>query len=120
MASVNVVNIGVGQNPAPFLQPFAIEVTFECFAPLAEGEEVAGVMPHTGVMDWISKLKNGSERGCGVWLDGGLTTLPATVCLGQTLPRPLSCSCAHFVSNQGRAVSGAALGGLVPVGVRVH
>lgn len=39
MASVNVLNIGIHNNPSPFLENFAFEVTFECFAPLADDLE---------------------------------------------------------------------------------
>lgn len=39
MALVNVVNMAVLDNPAPFLSPFSFEVTFECLQPLADDLE---------------------------------------------------------------------------------
>ena len=37
MAAVNLLNIAVVNNPAQFADPFVFEITFECFAALAEG-----------------------------------------------------------------------------------
>mmetsp|Transcript_1051 Transcript_1051/g.1837 ORF Transcript_1051/g.1837 Transcript_1051/m.1837 type:complete len:242 (+) Transcript_1051:234-959(+) len=39
MALVNVVNMAVLDNPAPFLSPFSFEITFECLQPLADDLE---------------------------------------------------------------------------------
>lgn len=39
MALVNVVNMAVLDNPAPFLCPFSFEITFECLQPLADDLE---------------------------------------------------------------------------------
>lgn len=38
MSLVNLLNIAVQNNPANFLDPFIFEITFECYAALAEGE----------------------------------------------------------------------------------
>ena len=43
MASINVLNIGIHNNPSPFLDPFTFEVTFECFAELADGTVCGGI-----------------------------------------------------------------------------
>lgn len=37
MAAVNVTNINVLDNPAPFTHGFSFEITFECVSPLADG-----------------------------------------------------------------------------------
>ena len=37
MASVNVLNVSVLNNPCPFKSGFAFEVTFEAVAPLKHG-----------------------------------------------------------------------------------
>jgi histone chaperone ASF1 len=37
MALVNILNVEVLDNPAPFQNPFQFEITFECIAPLEEG-----------------------------------------------------------------------------------
>jgi hypothetical protein len=37
MSTVNLLNIALQNNPAPFTEPFLFEITFECFAALAEG-----------------------------------------------------------------------------------
>mmetsp|Transcript_5238 Transcript_5238/g.11463 ORF Transcript_5238/g.11463 Transcript_5238/m.11463 type:complete len:252 (-) Transcript_5238:197-952(-) len=39
MALVNVVNMAVLDNPAPFLSSFSFEITFECLQPLADDLE---------------------------------------------------------------------------------
>lgn len=39
MALVNVVNMAVLDNPAPFLSPFSFEITFECLQPLSDDLE---------------------------------------------------------------------------------
>mmetsp|Transcript_26775 Transcript_26775/g.56926 ORF Transcript_26775/g.56926 Transcript_26775/m.56926 type:complete len:240 (+) Transcript_26775:453-1172(+) len=39
MALVNVVNMAVLDNPAPFLSPFSFEITFECLQPLDDDLE---------------------------------------------------------------------------------
>lgn len=39
MALVNVVNMAVLDNPAPFLSPFSFEITFECLQPLEDDLE---------------------------------------------------------------------------------
>lgn len=39
MALVNVVNMVVLDNPAPFLSPFSFEITFECLQPLGDDLE---------------------------------------------------------------------------------
>ena len=37
MALVNILNVEVLDNPAPFCNPFQFEITFECVAPLEDG-----------------------------------------------------------------------------------
>ncbi|KAL7521492.1 hypothetical protein ACHAWX_006162 [Stephanocyclus meneghinianus] len=39
MALVNVVNMQILDNPAPFLSPFSFEITFECLQPLSDDLE---------------------------------------------------------------------------------
>jgi histone chaperone ASF1 len=37
MAYVNLLNVTVMNNPAPFTSPFQFEITFECLKELKEG-----------------------------------------------------------------------------------
>eukprot|EP00158_Paraphelidium_tribonemae_P000836 Partr_v1_DN23521_c0_g1_i1_m14190 putative ASF1 anti-silencing function 1 homolog len=39
MALVNILNVEILDNPAPFLNPVQMEITFECIAPLEEDLE---------------------------------------------------------------------------------
>lgn len=39
MACVNIINVGVLDNPAPFMNPFQFEIQFECIAPLDDDIE---------------------------------------------------------------------------------
>ena len=45
MALVSVTNVEVLDNPAQFLANFRFEITFECIAPLANGENLPGALP---------------------------------------------------------------------------
>ena len=38
MALVNITNVVVLDNPAPFTSPFSFEVTFECLQELHDGK----------------------------------------------------------------------------------
>jgi hypothetical protein len=38
MALVNILNVEVLDNPAPFGNPFQFEITFECVAALEDGK----------------------------------------------------------------------------------
>nr|DAD31948.1 TPA_asm: hypothetical protein HUJ06_010799 [Nelumbo nucifera] len=37
MSAVNITNVTVLDNPAPFLNPFQFEITYECLIPLKDG-----------------------------------------------------------------------------------
>ena len=37
MALVNILNVEILDNPAPFVNPVQMEITFECIAPLDDG-----------------------------------------------------------------------------------
>jgi histone chaperone ASF1 len=37
MSLINVLNVEVLENPAPFLSPFVFEITFECLSDLKMG-----------------------------------------------------------------------------------
>lgn len=37
MSAVNITNVTVSDNPAPFLSPFQFEISYECVTPLKDG-----------------------------------------------------------------------------------
>ncbi|KAJ0099350.1 hypothetical protein Patl1_21393 [Pistacia atlantica] len=37
MSAVNITNVTVLDNPAPFSSPFQFEISYECVAPLKDG-----------------------------------------------------------------------------------
>lgn len=37
MSAVNLTNVTVLDNPAPFLSPFQFEISYECLTPLKDG-----------------------------------------------------------------------------------
>jgi histone chaperone ASF1 len=38
MAAINITNVVIQNNPAPFLAPFHLQITFECLKELTEGK----------------------------------------------------------------------------------
>lgn len=41
MSTVNIANVTVLDNPAPFLSPFQFEISYECVTPLKDGNQFA-------------------------------------------------------------------------------
>lgn len=39
MSTVNIANVTVLDNPAPFLSPFQFEISYECVTPLKDGNQ---------------------------------------------------------------------------------
>jgi hypothetical protein len=54
MAYVDVKNIVVLDNPAPFLAPFRFEITFDCTGPLADGTRCAWGTDCLGRCRWAA------------------------------------------------------------------
>ncbi|GFS32774.1 ASF1 like histone chaperone [Actinidia rufa] len=40
MSAVNITNVTVLDNPAPFVNPFQFEISYECLIPLKDGTPV--------------------------------------------------------------------------------
>lgn len=40
MSAVNITNVTVLDNPAPFLSPFQFEISYECLTPLKDGNSL--------------------------------------------------------------------------------
>lgn len=55
MALVNITNVTVLDNPAPFTNPFQFEVTFECIQELQDGTLIA-TTPHFFL--YVTQLSN--------------------------------------------------------------
>ncbi len=118
MASINVLNIEIPNNPAPFLAPFMFEVTFECFAPLEEGATNGRPHPRGFWVAVVARLFFFSfpERSCAA--GGSAKRMPAygtmpfhsilygwkeSLSRGAVAPRPQpGCAfhhCVTFLSN---------------------
>lgn len=53
MSAINITNVAVLDNPAPFVSPFQFEISYECLNSLKDGKKLHFLLPDTelGFMD---------------------------------------------------------------------